>query len=179
MHIAQLSTRYPELNWELRMQAEVVGSAEALDGETMWISGIRIDPRHRGRGYASTLLKAVLASFDDVPVGLAAVPLPADGPGLDRAELRTWYARYGFCPAPLRGDPDRMLRQPPDRASDGRVSSPGSREWGTGLAAGGEVLAIHGETILAADSGAFCVTTTLGDTSGGCLIGITDVLYMS
>ncbi|MGX5184955.1 GNAT family N-acetyltransferase [Streptomyces avermitilis] len=118
MDIVQLSTRHPELIWELRTQDGVVGSAEALDGETLWISRIRIDPRHRGRGYATVLLRAVLASSDDVPVGLAAVPLPAGGSGLDRAALRTWYARHGFSPAPLRGDPDRMLRQSASRSSD-------------------------------------------------------------
>ncbi|MEU2354491.1 hypothetical protein ABZ599_16235 [Streptomyces misionensis] len=42
MDIVQLSTRRPELNWELRVQDGVVGSAEALDGETMWISRVRI-----------------------------------------------------------------------------------------------------------------------------------------
>ncbi|MFF2619713.1 GNAT family N-acetyltransferase [Kitasatospora sp. NPDC058046] len=112
MDIVQPSARYPELVWELRTVDGVVGSAGALDGETIWISRIRIDPRHRGLGYATVLLKAVLAPFGDVPVGLAAAPLPADGSGLDRAELRAWYARHGFRPAPLWGDPDRMLRQP-------------------------------------------------------------------
>lgn len=117
MDIVQPSTRYPELLWELRTPDGVLGSAEALDGETIWISRIRIAPHHRGHGYATVLLKAVLATFDDVPVGLAAAPLPDGGSGLDRTELRAWYARHGFRPAPLWGDPDRMLRPPVSRPS--------------------------------------------------------------
>ncbi|WP_146616602.1 GNAT family N-acetyltransferase [Kitasatospora sp. SolWspMP-SS2h] len=93
----------------MRKLGELIGVLEALDGETVWINKIHIDPRHRGRGHASALLTAVLAACDSVPVELAALP-PTDGPGLGRTQLRDWYARHGFQHAPRPGDPDRMLR---------------------------------------------------------------------
>lgn len=104
----ELTTNYPELTWTLHApNGEPIGRAEALDGETVWLNRISI-PVHRGHGYATILLKAVLGHFPDVTIGLAAVP-PSTSAGLNRAELQAWYERHGFQPAPQPGDPDRMI----------------------------------------------------------------------
>ncbi|MFD6471351.1 GNAT family N-acetyltransferase [Streptomyces goshikiensis] len=112
MPTVDLVSRYPELVWELRTSGAVVGRLEALDGETVWISSIVILPDKRGHGYASLLLDAVLAHFPDITIGLAANPLPSPKGGLDRGQLQAWYGRHGFAPAPMRGDPHRMIRLP-------------------------------------------------------------------
>ncbi|WP_159401689.1 GNAT family N-acetyltransferase [Streptomyces sp. NRRL F-5053] len=106
-----VTTSYPELVWEL-LNDGVVGRVEALDGETVWITRINVQPGHRGRGYASILLRTVLASYPDTPIGLAAAPLPDESPALDRGALYAWYTRHGFVHMPMRGDPHRMLRLP-------------------------------------------------------------------
>ncbi|MFJ9900542.1 hypothetical protein ACIQPR_45165 [Streptomyces sp. NPDC091280] len=111
MPVVHLTTSYPEYVWELHTPTDVVARAEALDGEIVRICRITVPLCHRGHGYASLLLRAVLDHFPDVTVGLAASPPPA-APGLDRTALRAWYARHGFVPAPLRNDPHRMLRPP-------------------------------------------------------------------
>lgn len=108
-----LTIAAPDFVWEARDGEVVVGRAEVLDGETAWICRIHVHPRHRGLGYASLLLRAVLAYFPDVTVGLAANVLPTGQPGLSRDELTAWYARHGFVSAPVAGDPYRMLRVPP------------------------------------------------------------------
>lgn len=113
MPVVKLTTNFPELAWELRISDEVVGRVEALDGETVWISRISVQPPHRGCGYGSLLLRAVLDHFPDTVIGLAASPVPGTEPGFDQSELSAWYTRYGFVPAPLRGDPHRMLRSRP------------------------------------------------------------------
>ncbi|MCZ1012337.1 GNAT family N-acetyltransferase [Streptomyces lydicus] len=113
MNLVQLPTRYPELVWELHTPDHMlIGRAEALDGDTVWISRITVHPHHRGRGYATLLLNTVLAALPDMAIGLAAAPLQTSTPGLDGIELRSWYTRHGFAPAPRHGDPHRMLRPP-------------------------------------------------------------------
>ncbi|MFE2039701.1 GNAT family N-acetyltransferase [Streptomyces sp. NPDC059477] len=112
MSVVHLVASRPEFVWELRTSAGPVGHAEALDGESVWITRIIVQPSHRGHGYASLLLHAVLDYFPDTVVGLAACPLPTPEPGLDREELRAWYTHHGFVSAPLSNDPDRMLRPP-------------------------------------------------------------------
>ncbi|MER5780219.1 GNAT family N-acetyltransferase [Streptomyces mobaraensis] len=109
-HEIRLITGSPEYAWVLTIAAGEVGRAEASDGETIWISRIEVHHDHRGRGYGTLLLQAVVAHFPDVTLGLAAHPLPGDRPGPGQGELRAWYGRKGFVPAPMPGDPHRMVR---------------------------------------------------------------------
>ncbi|MET8772943.1 MULTISPECIES: GNAT family N-acetyltransferase [unclassified Streptomyces] len=103
----------PRLVWELRTREAVVGYLEALDGDSVWVCHIGVDPQYRGRGYATRLLQAVLAFRADAPIGLAAAPFPSwREPGLTHDGLRAWYVRHGFHPEPRREDPYRMIRLP-------------------------------------------------------------------
>ncbi|MGW3387309.1 GNAT family N-acetyltransferase [Streptomyces cinereoruber] len=102
----------PHLVWELCTSTETVGYLQALDGDTLWISHIGVDPRYRRQGHATRLLLAALTYAPDVPIALAAAPFPSwKEPGLAHDNLRAWYARHGFRPAPRPEDPYYMLLQ--------------------------------------------------------------------
>jgi GNAT superfamily N-acetyltransferase len=114
VHLLRIPRPYPRLTWELRTPAETVGYLEALDGETVWISHIGVSPQYRGTGYATRLLTTALEHTSEKIVGLAAAPFPSwREPGLTHSDLRAWYARHGFRPAPLPDDPHRMIRPSP------------------------------------------------------------------
>jgi GNAT superfamily N-acetyltransferase len=60
------------------------------------LTGIEVRGR-RGNGYASKLLKRVLADADAEGVTLTLQVARVSGPGrLAEAELRAWYRRHGF-----------------------------------------------------------------------------------
>ncbi|MFF2374911.1 GNAT family N-acetyltransferase [Streptomyces xiamenensis] len=91
----------------------LAGYLDALDGETVWISHIGIDPRYRGLGHATRLLKAVFEHSPEKTISLAAAYFPAwREPGLTHDQLHDWYTRHGFRPDPAPGDPHRMTRLP-------------------------------------------------------------------
>ncbi|WP_372412354.1 GNAT family N-acetyltransferase [Streptomyces luteireticuli] len=114
MPLTRTITPYGEAIWELRTDHdETLGRAEALtDGDTILIARITVPRKHRGHGYATHLLNAVLTHFPDSPVEVVASPLTTRHPGLDQAALQAWYTRHGFTPTPRRGDPLLMLRPP-------------------------------------------------------------------
>ncbi|MGX5185743.1 GNAT family N-acetyltransferase [Streptomyces avermitilis] len=95
VRLVHVSAEAPRLVWELHTRTERVGYLDALDSESLWISHIGVDPRYRHCGYATRLLRAVLAHAADLPVGLVAAPFPSwREPGLSHDHLRAWYTRH-------------------------------------------------------------------------------------
>ncbi|MFH0246420.1 GNAT family N-acetyltransferase [Streptomyces sp. HK10] len=118
VRLVRVDTDAPRLVWELRTETEMAGYLDALDGESVWICHIGIDPRYRGRGHATRLLRAILTNCPFKPVGLVAAPFPAwREAGLAHDDLRAWYVRHGFRPAPILEDPYRMIRLPAGRCA--------------------------------------------------------------
>lgn len=110
--LVKVNAADPHLVWELRTSTETVGYLQALDGDTLWISHIGVDPRYRRQGHATRLLLAALAYAPDVPVALAAAPFPSwKEPGLTHDSLYAWYTRHGFRLDPRPEDPYYMLLQ--------------------------------------------------------------------
>ncbi|MEU5256688.1 GNAT family N-acetyltransferase [Streptomyces longwoodensis] len=101
----------PRLVWEVHTRTERVAYLDAVDGDLLWVSHIGVEPRFRRLGHATRLLHAVLAHARSGPVALTAAPFPSwREQGLLHEDLRTWYARHGFHPAPTPQDPYRMIR---------------------------------------------------------------------
>ncbi|MGW8992791.1 GNAT family N-acetyltransferase [Streptomyces zhihengii] len=111
VQLVRVDADVPRLVWELHTPLERVGFLDALDRGAVWVTHIGVDPRYRGRGHATRLLSALLTHAGGLPVGLAAAPFPSwRQRGLQHDALRAWYARHGFHPDPVPGDPYRMLR---------------------------------------------------------------------
>lgn len=72
----------------------------------VWLKGMKVDPAHRGRGMAKTLLEAALAKYQGQDLRLRAKPY--DDEPLDAAALQKFYGRYGFVPY---DDEGRMVRK--------------------------------------------------------------------
>jgi GNAT superfamily N-acetyltransferase len=101
----------PRLVWEVHTRTEQVAYLDALDSDVLWISHIGVEPRYRRLGHATRLLHAALEHARGGPVALTAAPFPSwREQGLLHEDLRTWYARHGFHPAPSPQDPYRMIR---------------------------------------------------------------------
>jgi GNAT superfamily N-acetyltransferase len=60
------------------------------------VSSIEVAPAHRGRGYASTMLRAVCEDADREGVLLTLAVAPQGFDGLTYEQLLAWYERYGF-----------------------------------------------------------------------------------
>ncbi|MGX1254183.1 GNAT superfamily N-acetyltransferase [Streptomyces ambofaciens] len=109
--IVRLPTSWPQIEWEIRNPNGVAAYLKARDGDSVSISHIGVDPQNRRRGLASRLLTAFLAEYGNAVIELVAAPFPSwREPGLTHDDLKHWYARHGFKPAPRRGNPDRMRR---------------------------------------------------------------------
>ena len=102
--------RFPEENEdEFRLTIDGTKAGYALtigprlpEGD-VWILEISVHPSHRGRGYASALLAAVIAHYDGYAFGLSCQPFTADAwpenlpdAVLRQDELVAWYERHGF-----------------------------------------------------------------------------------
>lgn len=61
-----------------------------------WICGIDVPLSHRGQGYGSKVLKAVLEDADVEKVELRLYVWPMHNPTLSMRELMAWYRRHGF-----------------------------------------------------------------------------------
>lgn len=86
----------------------------SFGGNTFALTGITVYRGNRGRGYASRLLRRVLADADKEGVTLLLIVDPDGSIGcLDYAQLTSWYERYGF-----REDPESeiMVREPAGRS---------------------------------------------------------------
>ncbi|MFF8932417.1 GNAT family N-acetyltransferase [Streptomyces longwoodensis] len=95
----------------MHTRTELIAYLDAVDGDVLWVSHIGVEPRYRRLGHATRLLHAVLTHARCGPVALTAAPFPSwREQGLQHEDLRTWYARHGFAPAPSRQDPYRMIR---------------------------------------------------------------------
>ncbi|MHA4816082.1 GNAT family N-acetyltransferase [Streptomyces aculeolatus] len=111
VRLVRVSTDAPCLIWELHTRTERVGYLDARDGDLLQVSHIGVNPRYRGRGHATRLLRAVLVHARALPVAVVAAPFPSwREPGLLHEELRAWYTRHGFHPDPGPQDPYRMVR---------------------------------------------------------------------
>ena len=66
-----------------------------FDLENTWLlTRINVPVKHRGHGYASNLLRRVLADADKEGANLVLEINPSDG--LSKEELERWFYRYGF-----------------------------------------------------------------------------------
>jgi GNAT superfamily N-acetyltransferase len=82
--------------------AECTAYLMSTKENNLWLlTSIRTLPRLRGKGYASKLMKEILADADaeGVRVYLSAQAEPWDNqkfPGLSQTALMAWYQRLGF-----------------------------------------------------------------------------------
>lgn len=86
-----------------------------IDGHPdVWlVTGVTVQSRFRGQGWASKLLDEVLADADREGVTLL-LNVDPDGTGLDEAQLRAFYSRRGFVPWAPAGSPvERGMRREP------------------------------------------------------------------
>lgn len=106
--------RFPEEN-EHRFEAldgdTTIGYANVIDlGHKVWIAELRVDPAHRGRGIARSLLAAVIAVNGDRDMALSPYPFER---GMPAEDLVAWYGRHGFRPA---GEDGTRMHRPAQEA---------------------------------------------------------------
>lgn len=70
----------------------------------MWLKGMKVDPLHRGKGLARSLVEQALQKYPDQEFRLRARPY--DDKALDVEKLKAFYARLGFKPY---DDENRMV----------------------------------------------------------------------
>lgn len=63
-------------------------------GEGLIITRINVPKKHRGKGYASVLLKECIADADETKTTLFLEIQSSDG--LSYEQLEAWYRRHGF-----------------------------------------------------------------------------------
>jgi len=81
-------------------------SHPATDGG-VWLKGLKVDPEHRGQGYATKLLEHALEKYKDQQLSMRAKPY--DDKPVDVEALKRFYQRYGF---EVYDDENRMRRIP-------------------------------------------------------------------
>ena len=80
------------------------------DADGWLITGVQVQARFRGQGYASDLLDRVCQDADEEGVKLF-LEIAPDGTGLDEAVLDAFYRRHGF-EAWEEGDEYSRIREP-------------------------------------------------------------------
>lgn len=72
------------------------------------VSHVETDPRHRGKGHATHMMRKVCQQADAVGLSLVLEPKPYDDEPMDRNALESFYTRLGFMR--IQDDPVLMVR---------------------------------------------------------------------
>lgn len=103
----------------LYLDQTLVGYLEAIDcGHELWVMEIGVHPGHRGRRYATRLLRNLLDNHPETQIALSASSFAPNhvwrrAPvGLPYNDLSAWYERHGFRPDGDDEDSSHMTRLP-------------------------------------------------------------------
>lgn len=89
---------------------EHYSTVSLMEIEIGWlITGVEVNRKFRGHGYASKLIGKVLEEADRERTTLLLTVDP-DGTGMNHDQLRTWYSKLGFIP--YSGEEDSLIRNP-------------------------------------------------------------------
>jgi len=65
-------------------------------GKGYLLTRVNVPAEFRGKGYATQLLKQVLAAADEAQITLLLEVAPGIGSSMTAEQLRAWYSRHGF-----------------------------------------------------------------------------------